>query len=180
MAKPTEISDDDKELFRKTIGEIDRVRHDRYVHEHPKPAPVTNHSRLNNKKTPGEPEHHPFPVSDLGSGDEIIFMRPGVKKAVFEKLRRGQYMIQAELDLHGLTIVHAKNALRNFLKYCVNSNKHFVRIIHGKGFGSNSRLPILKNELNIWLRHHDSVLAFCSALPNDGGTGAVYVLIRKY
>ena len=179
MTRRTKLSDDDRELFRKTLGNIERIHHDRIVHERPKPAPVPYHYKSDKKTITDGLKHGPFHVSDLGSGDEIHYRCEGVKKSVFEKLRRGQYMIQAELDLHGLTILRAKNALRNFFRYCIKSNKHCVRIIHGKGFGSKSRLPVLKNELNIWLKHQDIVLAFCSARPDDGGTGAVYVLLKN-
>jgi DNA-nicking Smr family endonuclease len=85
-----------------------------------------------------------------------------------------------ELDLHGMTVETAHKALTKFLADCCLMNRKCVRIIHGKGHGSDKKMPILKNKLNQWLRQHDDIIAFCSAQPNDGGTGAVYVLIKRH
>ncbi len=115
----------------------------------------------------------------LETGDELFFYRPGVSKAVFRKFRKGQFNIQSELDLHGMTVSMAREELANFLRYCHKTGKRYVRIIHGKGRGSVQGQPVIKNKVNIWLQQRDEILAFCSARPADGGTGAIYVLIKK-
>jgi DNA-nicking Smr family endonuclease len=86
--------------------------------------------------------------------------------------------VAAELDLHGMTSELARSALREFMAECRRRDHRCVRIIHGKGRGSSNRGPVLKGKVNRWLRQRDDVLAFCSARPVDGGTGALYVLLR--
>ena len=112
-------------------------------------------------------------------GDELLFFRPGVSRADLKKLKKGLINIQGELDLHGLTVTMAREQLANYLHHCRQSGKRCVRIIHGKGRGSAQGKPVIKNKVNIWLRQRDEVLAFCSARLNDGGTGALYLLLKK-
>jgi DNA-nicking Smr family endonuclease len=86
--------------------------------------------------------------------------------------------VELELDLHGLTVSYAREMLLEFLRACRQRRVRCVQIVHGKG-KSSDRQPILKHKLNLWLRQWEDVLAFCSARPRDGGTGAVYVLLRQ-
>jgi DNA-nicking Smr family endonuclease len=86
--------------------------------------------------------------------------------------------VQAEIDLHGMTLAEARPRLEAFVRRSASSNKHCVRIVHGKGLGSGDRGPVLKAAVNRWLRRWDVVLAFTSARQVDGGTGAVYVLLQ--
>ncbi|HEX2492356.1 MAG TPA: Smr/MutS family protein, partial [Steroidobacter sp.] len=115
----------------------------------------------------------------LGGGDELNFRRPHVPNSVLIKLRRGYFAVDAELDLHGLTGAEAKAALREFLAEAVIQRMSCVRVIHGKGRRSGPRGPVLKNVVNHWMQRADDVLAFGSARGVDGGSGAVYVLLRK-
>ena len=94
------------------------------------------------------------------------------------RLRRGHYRVESELDLHGLTVPEAKQALRDFLSRVIARQSRCVRIIHGKGRGSGPRGPVLKKAVNVILRRTDAVVAFCTARPVDGGTGAIYVLLQ--
>ncbi|MCG8379470.1 MAG: Smr/MutS family protein, partial [Proteobacteria bacterium] len=105
--------------------------------------------------------------------------KPGLQKQTLRKLRRGQFNIEGELDLHGMTAVMAKEALSTFLKRCKSQNKRCIRIIHGKGLGSKDKKPVIKNKLNNWLQKRDDILAFCSAREVDGGTGAIYLLLKR-
>ena len=116
---------------------------------------------------------------DVESGDELAFRRDGVAEAVLRRLRRGEYSIRDEIDLHGMTQDEARAALGAFLAESALHGRHCVRIIHGKGRGSGNRGPVLKSAVNRWLRRHGAVRAFCSARRNDGGTGALYVLIER-
>ena len=97
----------------------------------------------------------------------------------FRKLRAGQYRTAAELDLHGLNALQAKQMMLAFLHTIQPGMGDCVRIVHGKGNRSDHRGPVLKTKINHWLRQHDRVLAFHSARIVDGGTGAVYVLLRR-
>ena len=98
---------------------------------------------------------------------------------VLVKLRRGHYSVDAEVDLHGLTGAQAKAALREFVADASLRHMNCVRVIHGKGKRSGPRGPVLKHVVNVWLQHSDAVLAFASARTVDGGSGAVYVLLRR-
>jgi DNA-nicking Smr family endonuclease len=120
----------------------------------------------------------PDPV-DVEIGDELLYRAPGLQDRVFRKLRRGHYVVEGELDLHGLTAEEAHKAVSGFIAAARRSGRRCVRIIHGKGLGSRQGKPVLKTRLNYWLRQRKDVLAFCPARASDGGTGAAYVLIRS-
>jgi DNA-nicking Smr family endonuclease len=108
----------------------------------------------------------------------LTFRRPGVRTQVLRRLRRGLYPIEDELDLHGLTQIAARDTLAEFIAQNRYVGHRCVRIIHGKGHRSGARGPILKIAVDTWLRRHGDVMAFASARSIDGGTGAVYVLLR--
>ena len=113
------------------------------------------------------------------SGDTLSYRAEGIQDSVVRKLRRGQYRIEREVDLHGLNRDRAKEAVVRFLALCQDQDLRCVRIIHGKGNGSPNSGPVIKSLLDGWLRKRRDVLAFCSARQVDGGTGAVYVLLRR-
>jgi len=116
---------------------------------------------------------------ELAGGDELVYHRAGVQLSVLKKLRRGQYRVQAEIDLHGLTAVEAKQVLRDFLAGALERRLRCVRIIHGKGLRSGHRGPVLKGVVSSVLRRVGPVVAYVSARQVDGGTGAVYVLLAS-
>jgi len=109
----------------------------------------------------------------------LQFSRPGIQHKVLRKLRRGPSGNSAELDLHGMTVPIARQALLNFIRDCRLQRLRCVKIIHGKGLSSPHRQPVLKTRTNSWLRQCGDVLAFCPARPEDGGAGAVYVLLKQ-
>ena len=111
------------------------------------------------------------------SGEELAFHRPQVQPMVLRKLRRGEYRVEREIDLHGLTVLEAKQDLRLFLINALEQHVHCVRVVHGKGLRSGPRGPVLKATVNAVLRRTGAVLAFVSARQADGGSGAVYVLL---
>ena len=171
-------SDDDKSLFRKAVSGTRPLKQDHKSPHKPrrKPVPLQRHrdeqdvmaSLLSDDFSP-----------DIETGEELLFVRTGIQERVLRKLRRGQFAIEAELDLHGYIVPEARQAIAVFLRDALLAGKRCVRIIHGKGLGAEGRLPVLKIKVNSWLRQKDQVLAFCSARPQDGGTGAVYVLLKK-
>jgi len=110
-------------------------------------------------------------------GEELAFHRPQVQPAVVRKLRRGEYRVEREIDLHGLTVLEAKKDLRIFLIHALEQNVQCVRVVHGKGLRSGPRGPVLKATVNAVLRRTGAVLAFVSARQADGGSGALYVLL---
>lgn len=122
-----------------------------------------------------------MPVDELDTlyqEDKLSFLAPGLQKNVLKKLRKGYYGLDADIDLHGLSSREARRQLLQFLHHCVEEGFRCVHIIHGKGYRSPDNQPILKNDVNLWLRQHQDVLAFCSTSPKDGGAGAVFVLLK--
>lgn len=191
MAESKDISRQDIELFRQAIGDVEKIKHDGFELFIPKPPPVPNQTIISEQDALNQIANNPFDIPDVEIGDELYFRRDGVQQQIMRKLRRGQFAIESELDLHGMTVSIAKKELNDFLVYCQSTNRHCIRIIHGttchaikiihgKGHGSIDKIPVLKNKLNKWLQNYDSILAFCSAPSHDGGTGAIYALINKY
>lgn len=171
--------DDDAQLFRQAIGDVKPLAHDLADIGTPRPAPIPLQRMLDEREVLREMATGGFDGADIETGEELIFSRPGVQHTVFRRLRRGLIAVEGELDLHGFTVVEARRALLQFLHQAQAAGQHCVRVVHGKGHGSRGRQPILKGKVNLWLRQVDAVLAFCSTRPVDGGTGAVYVLLKR-
>ena len=114
----------------------------------------------------------------LETGDELVFLRSGLSNQVLRKLRRGQWVIQDHFDLHGLRTDEARPLLSGFLAEALRAGHRCVRIVHGKGLRSENREPVLKRKVGNWLAQRDEVLAFVQARPEDGGGGAVVVLLK--
>lgn len=169
---------DDRELFRRAVADVRPLRNDRVLMQPPRPHPTARQTRQDEARVLDELLTHELEPEQLETGEELLFAREGVQKRVIRKLRRGQYPPQEELDLHGMTVPVAHQALRAFLAECRHHGYRCVRIIHGKGNRSSNRGPVLKTKVDRWLRQRDEVIAFTSARPVDGGTGAVYVLLR--
>ena len=115
---------------------------------------------------------------DLVQADDFIeYKSNGVAHKTLRKLSKGQYNVEAVLDLHRKTIEEARSAVNRFLHECLKQKIKSALIVHGKGKPGTS--PVLKNQLNYWLRQAEPVLAFCSAAPRHGGKGAVYILLKS-
>jgi DNA-nicking Smr family endonuclease len=112
------------------------------------------------------------------AGDELNFLRDGLGTDTLRKLRRGHWLIQDEIDLHGMIVAEARPALVAFLNDCLHDGLRCVRIIHGKGLGSKNGEPVLKRKVASWLMQRDEILAFCQARRTEGGGGAAVVLLR--
>lgn len=114
----------------------------------------------------------------LDMGDEAAFLRPGLPRRVLTDLRRGRWVVQGEIDLHGLTRDEARAALAEFLAGALRRGARCVRVVHGKGLGSPGKVGILKQLSKGWLSQREEILAFCQARANEGGSGALRVLLR--
>lgn len=180
MADPDDISPEDSELFRSAVGAVEPVQTPARIRaDTPRPEPQPYQTRRAEAEVLQEMASGDMTMADVETGEELSYMRPGIQTQVFKRLRRGQFIVEAELDLHGLTTALARRELNEFLAACRHYNRRCIRIIHGKGRGSPDGRPVLKIHVNHWLRLCDDVLAFCSARPVDGGTGAIYVLLRQ-
>jgi len=114
----------------------------------------------------------------LETGEELVFLRSGLPSQLLRKLRRGHWVIQDQLDLHGLRSDEARRLLADFLAQALKDGYRCVCLIHGKGLRSENREPVLKRKVGNWLAQRDEVLAFVQARPEDGGGGAVVVLLK--
>jgi len=114
----------------------------------------------------------------LDTDGDLSFRRPGVGADVVRRLRRGHWVLQGQIDLHGLRVDEARETLMTYLATCVKREQRCIRVIHGKGLGSVNREPVLKGKVLKWLTQRDEIIAFCQAGPSDGGSGALMVLLR--
>ncbi|MGQ0442462.1 MAG: Smr/MutS family protein [Methylophilaceae bacterium] len=119
-----------------------------------------------------------MPAHEIESGEELLYLREGHSPNILSKLRRGFWVVQAQIDLHGLVSDEARQYVADFLSSCKKRNIRCVRIVHGKGLGSRNREPVLKHKLRSWLMQRDEVIAYAQAKPEDGGSGAVIVLLK--
>lgn len=172
---------DERDLFRAHMRDVKRLRNaDRRTSNFkPKPEPKARFTRLDQQEVLRESLMPPSDEASLSTGDELSYRRPHVPEAILTKLRRGHFAVDAEIDLHGLTAIEARAALREFITEAAERHMTCVRVIHGKGRRSGPRGPVLKNMVNHWLQRSDVVLAFGSARAVDGGSGAIYVLLRR-
>jgi DNA-nicking Smr family endonuclease len=172
-------NEEDKKLFLAAMRGVRPLRQDKIAPSPPRPPPYPRQRRLDEEQIMEDLLSDSYDPAELETGEELVYLRPGMQHSVLRKLRRGHYSVRAELDLHGLFVAQARQAIGEFLRQCQQRDLTCVRIIHGKGYGSWQKQPVLKTKLNHWLRQHGAVLAFCSARAVDGGTGAVYVLIKR-
>lgn len=175
----SESDERDREIFRAAMRDVKRLASAKRQPDAPKPRPAARFTRCDQQEVLRESLLPPADEALLSTGDELSFRRPHVPETVLLKLRRGQYAVDAEIDLHGLNGAQAKTALREFMADAVGRGMSCVRIVHGKGKGSGPRGPVLKNMVNSWLQRLGVVLAFGSARTVEGGSGAVHVLLDR-
>lgn len=179
VAKKHHITEEEQALFRASIEGVTPLKQNRVPSHKSPPPPRPLHREADEQKVLEDMFSDSLDPADMETGEELLFARNGLQHNVLRKLRRGQFSIGGELDLHGLRVEEAREALSHFLLHCRQQHKQCVRIIHGKGNRSHKQQPILKGKVNHWLRQRDEVLAFCSARPIDGGTGAIYLLLKR-
>lgn len=170
----------DADIFRKSIGDVAPLSPvDKLVAHTPRPLPIPHHRLADERAALQESLSDEFSVESLLETDgELSFARDGIGPDTLRKLRRGHWIIQAQLDLHGLRRDEAREALAQFLRSATKRGVRCVRVIHGKGLGSVNKEPVLKNKVRSWLVQKEEVIAFCQARAADGGSGALVVLLK--
>jgi len=138
-----------------------------------RPAPYPRQTRLDEQATLLESLAPFSPDEAMETGEELLFVRPGVSRQTLRKMRRGHWVVEANLDLHGMTRSEAAASVTEFLHRCAAQRLRCVRIVHGKGLG------VLKAKLRRWLPMKDEVLAFTQAPATQGGGGALLVLLKS-
>ncbi|MBX3709439.1 MAG: Smr/MutS family protein [Gammaproteobacteria bacterium] len=178
MRKKITIDKEDLNAFYKAVRDIKPLKVNKIHLKSPIPeqvaAPAIRRSAAMKESLHLNESLNPDPVE---SEAFIIFKQSGVSDKMLRKLRKGQYNVGATLDLHGMSVDEAKAAVSDFLQQCVYEEIRVALIIHGKGH--YRQMPILKNKLNHWLRNVNIVLAFCSAAPQHGSRGAIYILLKR-
>ena len=170
--------DDELEIFRSAMKDVRPLKAKNIVAEKPRPKPRPRQSELDELAVLREMAEDDPVTAEIEYGDEASFKRAEIPRTVMRRLRRGQYAVQAEIDLHGHNVDEAKQALAEFLVFARRSGYSCVRVIHGKGHRSPGKLPVLKPKVVKWLAQRDDIAAYTTARPVDGGTGALYVLLR--
>lgn len=169
------LSDADSQLFRQTIGQVKKIKHNSVTLTPKALKPIPKKEKLVESNFNTMPKEKV--KLQLTAEAKVSFIATGFQTKLLKKLQRGYFTLDASLDLHGLNSYQAQKNTARFLHECVKNGYRCVHIVHGKGYRSEANYPVLKNDLNIWLRNHVDVQAFCSAAPKDGGTGAMLVLL---
>ena len=166
-------------LFRESVGDVVLLTSDRVVSPVPKPLPIPRQRIADNKAALHESISDEFNVDTLLETDaDLSYRRNGIGLDVVRRLRRGHWIIQDELDLHGQRRDEARELLGEFLRRCTLRGFRCVRVIHGKGLGSVNQEPVLKKLVHGWLAQREEVIAFVQAKGVDGGSGALLVLLK--
>jgi len=170
---------EDARLFRQAVRDVRPLRARTSPPRAPRARPHARFTRADRAAVLRESLEAQTADPEQLTGEALTFRRPQIPPGVLRRLRRGEYRVQREIDLHGMTVAEAKLALREFLVSALEQRVRCVRIVHGKGLRSGHRGPVLKAAVNTILRRTGAVLGYVSARPVDGGTGAVYVLLSS-
>jgi len=169
----------ERRLFADTVGPVQPLK-DRRLAElpRPRPAPLPLQRVLDEQSVLREALSDEMDVESLLETDEALsFRRPGVGPDVPRRLRRGEWTIQAQIDLHGLRRDEARERLSEFIREAAHQGLRCVRVVHGKGHGSPGKSPVLKGKVRAWLVQKNEVMAFTQARASEGGAGALVVLL---
>ncbi len=168
------------QLFSRAVGAITPLRTRERLHlSDPPPLPLPVQHWLDEERVLRESISDDFDVSTLlDTDDQLSFRRPGIGVEITQRLRAGHWSIQRQLDLHGLRVDEAREALGQFIRNAHKNGMRCVRVVHGKGLGSPGKSPVLKSRVQRWLVQKNEVLAFVQARPMDGGAGALLVLLQ--
>jgi DNA-nicking Smr family endonuclease len=176
-----DVSEDEVALFREAVRGATPIRPaPRVLRRGKPPPPVPVQSLLDGHDAVAESLDGPLSQEQsIETGQEPSYLRAGLGRDVLRKLKRGQWVVQDVLDLHGLNREEARLSLAQFLGACLRRGLRCIRIVHGKGLRSPGKEPVLKGKVQLWLARREEVLAFCEAPANQGGGGALLVLLRS-
>lgn len=172
-------ADNDLKLFKEAVKGARPIKVNKVSHQAIKPKPVPLQLMRDEQQALNDSlSDHYIPAHELESGEELLYLREGQSPVVLSKLRRGHWVVQDHIDLHGLISDEARAYVAQFIADCKKRGVRCVRIVHGKGLGSRNKEPVLKNKLRGWLMQKDEVIAYAQAKKQDGGSGAVIVLLK--
>ena len=177
--RDSDEDDDEARLFRDAVRGVRPLAPRSAAPRPPRARPRARFTRADQAAVLKESLQGADADPELAGGEQLNFRRPHVHPNTLRRLRRGEFRVQREIDLHGMTAAEAKAALREFLVRSLERGVRCVRIVHGKGLRSGNRGPVLKSTVSALLRRTEAVLAYVSARPVDGGSGALYVLLAQ-
>lgn len=173
------IDPDDLAVFRAAVADAKPLPESGRVYSKKPPAPKPLQHLADERAALHESLHGQITLQDrLEGGDEASYLRPELAQSILRDLRRGRWVIQDEIDLHGLNRDEARHQLASFLAASLHHGKRCIRVVHGKGLRSPQKISVLRQLVRGWLLQRIEVLAYCQALPPDGGEGALIVLLR--
>ena len=181
MRHPAGLSEEEQALFRQQVADAAPLKIAPRADLSPTPPrPVARQRLRDDAAVLHELIHAPIQLADrLEGGDEPTYLHRGVSMQVLRDLRRGRWVIQDEIDLHGHTRDAARTALAHFLTRCLHQGIRCVRVVTGRGLRSPGQVAVLRVLTRNWLIQRQDVLAYCQAKPVDGGEGALIVLLRN-
>ncbi len=177
--KSSKPSPEEIALFRKATAGIQKLKAPDSHLFLPSKNPQPRYKKTDADQVSNDHFSDEYEPSSKHGNEYLDFSRPGIQKKVLRKFRQGKITIEAELDLHGSTVEQARQQLAHFIERSQAHNQRCVRVIHGKGLSSQEGRSILKSKVNHWLQQYSAVMAFSSAQIADGGTGAVYILLKR-
>ncbi|HST27833.1 MAG TPA: Smr/MutS family protein [Rudaea sp.] len=177
--RPTIVSDEDLRLFADAVGPVRRLRARERADAAPKPAPEPIQSDRDEANVAGELLASTIDPAAIEVGEELSYLKDGHSPRLLRQLKRGQFSIGDEIDLHQMTAAVAREAVKQFLDESRRGSRLCVKLIHGKGLRSRAEGPVLKRLVDGMLRRRSDVVAFASAKPAEGGTGATVILLKR-
>jgi DNA-nicking Smr family endonuclease len=177
------MQDDDFSLFHSAVRGVKPIKHVRAETGKPRSnreqiASRRANATSRNEQTRVDGLSDQF-VIDVGAEDELYWARDGVQDSQIRKLKAGQIPFEGSLDLHGLSVEKAREQLWEFIAEAGKYEIRCVRVTHGKAARLDGKRPLIKSHVNTWLRQHPQVLGFTSCLARQGGTGALYVMLKR-
>lgn len=177
------MQDDDFSLFKSAVRGVKPIEHDRADTGKPR----SNEAQIATRRANATIRNDEIRIDglsdqfiiDVAAEDELYWARDGVQEGQMRKLKAGQIPFEGSLDLHGLSVEKARELLWDFLAEACKFEIRCVRVTHGKAARTDGRRPLIKSHVNTWLRQHPQVLGFTSCLPRHGGTGAIYLMLKR-
>ncbi|MDB2679528.1 Smr/MutS family protein [Methylophilaceae bacterium] len=173
---------DEEDIFRDAVKGVKplKIKSPKIQKTVNKPKPIAKKFLEDEKKALLDTLSDDFITSENESGEELRYLKKGHSPDILNKLKKGYWVTQKSIDLHGLISEEAKAYIVNFIGECKKKKIRCIKIIHGKGLRSFNKEPVLRNKVKNWLAQKDEVIAYIEAPRHDGGSGAVLVLLREY
>ncbi|MPQ76046.1 Smr/MutS family protein [Hydrogenovibrio sp. JE_KL2] len=174
-----EMNSDEKSLFAEAMSDVTPLQlSSNKVAAEVKPRPVNAKKSMRSSTRFNATDLYNEPADKVSAHETLFFQRYSLSKSDLKALKNGSFQYNWSTDLHGLTELEAEKQLIDFLSDALLHEQKHVLIVHGKGYHSNTEQPVLKNLVNQVLRNWPHIIAFCSAKPKDGGTGATYAFLK--